>query len=163
MPLHNSVSNKALGICGNEELRREGQYSPRCKKAVFRVEGLLTYTWIISEMNHPMLYSKRWFEESSVGVCHQVLRILTLWKMTLFWSEIPVFRPDLHTHFQTWPNLACLVRASEIVGKIPQFPAVLFSCFLSLRSRRSKGKGKGIRTRDRAREGGGRRGTPASW
>ena len=23
------------------------------KKAVFRGEGLLTYTWIISEMNHP--------------------------------------------------------------------------------------------------------------
>ena len=26
---------------------------PRGKKAVFRGEGLLTYTWIISETNHP--------------------------------------------------------------------------------------------------------------
>ena len=30
----------------NEELRRERQYRgvPRCKKAVFKVKGLLTYT-----------------------------------------------------------------------------------------------------------------------
>ena len=49
------TSNKALGIRGNEELRREGRYKgiPRCKKlkqklkeakAVFRGEELVTYT-----------------------------------------------------------------------------------------------------------------------
>ena len=43
------------GIWGNEELRWEGQYRGilRGKKAVFRGEGLLIYTWIITEMNHP--------------------------------------------------------------------------------------------------------------
>ena len=35
-----------LGNIRNEELRREVQYRgiPRCKKAVFRWEGFLTYT-----------------------------------------------------------------------------------------------------------------------
>ena len=59
---HYSVSNKAVGIWGNEELRREGQYRgiPRGKKAVSRGEGLLTYAWITTEMNHPTLYFKQW-------------------------------------------------------------------------------------------------------
>ena len=60
-PTTPAVSNKAMGIWGNEEIRREGQYRGivRCKKALFSGEGLLTCTWIITKMNHPTLY-KRW-------------------------------------------------------------------------------------------------------
>ena len=74
------------------------------------MEGLLTYTWIITEMNHPTLYSKRWlwwhdlhtapdprrrgyYWEFLVGVCRPVLQILSL-----------NFRPKnviFHTCFQT--------------------------------------------------------------
>ena len=55
---HNSVSNKALGIWGlNEELRREGQCDAQKQYLGARD---YSHTWIITEMSHPTLYSKRW-------------------------------------------------------------------------------------------------------
>ena len=44
---------KALGIWGNEEPRREGQYRgiPWCKKKVFSGEGLLTYRYANNNQN----------------------------------------------------------------------------------------------------------------
>ena len=40
----------------NEELRREGEYKGilQCEKAVFRGEGLLTFSWILTKINRPL-------------------------------------------------------------------------------------------------------------
>ena len=56
---HNSVSNnKALGIWGlNEELRRESQCNAQKQYLGARD---YSHTWIITDMSHPTLYSKRW-------------------------------------------------------------------------------------------------------
>ena len=129
-----------------------GQYRGilRCKKAVFRVGGrgvgLLTYTWIITEMNHPTLYSMRWLWwhdihpapdlrggyswEFLVGVCCPVPRILTLFQTKNYHFPHPFSDQisKIHTNFQTWSTLAL------DGGGDSQFPPVLFSCSRFLNS-----------------------------
>ena len=150
---HYSVSNKALGIWGNEELRREGQYRgiPRCKKAVFKGEGLLTYTWIITEMNHPTSYSKGWF--MMIWSVHPApdppggggVLLGNLGEGEPPCSPNPVHISDqkchfphpfsaqiskIHTHFQSWPNLACS-RFSDSGGDSPVSARFIFVFALS--------------------------------
>ena len=142
----------------NEKLRREGQYRgiPRCKIAVFTVEGWLTYTWIIYEMNHPTLYSKRWLWWHDLHPAPDPRRGVLLWilgvggppvspNLTPFQTQkcrFPNSFSDqiskIHTHFQTWPNLACS-RLSITRGD-SQFPPALFSCsrFLIQRTQLSR-------------------------
>ena len=120
---------------------------PWCKKAVFRMHGLLIYTWIITQMNHPTLHSKRWlwwhdlypapdpgegyFWEFLVGVCHLVLQILTLFQtkkchFPLWFSDIS----KIHTYFQAWSHLACS-RLSDSWGDSPVFSRFIFVFMLS--------------------------------
>ena len=110
---HNSVSNKALGIWGlNEELRREGQCRA-FRGAQKQYLGGRDYsrTWIITEMSHPTLYSKRWLwwhdlhpaPDPRTGVLLGILGggvvpgspnpdLIADQKMSF---STPVFRPDL--------------------------------------------------------------------
>ena len=106
---HNSVSNKALGIWGlNEELRRESQCDAQKQYLGARD---YSHTWIITEMSHPTLYSKRWlwspdlqpapdprwgyYWEFLVRVWCPVLRILTLLETKKLSFSTPFFRLDL--------------------------------------------------------------------
>ena len=123
MPLFRLIYNLALRIWGNEELRWEGQYRgiPRCKKAVFRWEGLLTYTWIITEMNHPTWFTPcpRPLEGGTPGN--------SLWGCAARFSKSwPYFRPKnviFHTRLQT-----------RSLKSIPIFNRLaLFSLFQALR------------------------------
>ena len=143
---HYSVSNKAVGIWGNEELRREGQYRgiPRGKKAVSRGRDYspmreyqpkwIIQRYILSNDYHDMIYTLLltpgggYFWEFLVGVCRLVLQILTLSQTKK--CHFPHWFSDqiskIHTHFQTWSNLACSGLSDS--GGDSQFPPFLFSC-----------------------------------
>ena len=120
---------------------------PRCTKAVLNGEGLLTYVNNNrTESSNLTLYSKRWlwwhdlhpapeprrggyYWEFLVGVLRPVLWIPTLFqiKKCHFPHQFSDQISKIHTHFRTWPNLACSRLGSQIVGESPQFSLVLFS------------------------------------
>ena len=102
-----------------------------------------SHMWIITEMNHPTLYSKRWlwwrdlhpapdpwrrgyYWEFLVGVCRPVLQILNLNFPHLFSDKIS----KIHTLFRIWPNLACF-RLSDSWGDCPVFSYFIFVFALS--------------------------------
>ena len=99
-------------------------------------------------MSHPTLYSKRWlwwhdlhpapdprrgyYWEFLVGVWCPVLRILTLLqtKKCHFPHPFSDQISKIHTHFRTWPNLACS-RLSDSWGDSPVFSRFIFVFSLS--------------------------------
>ena len=134
-------SNKALGIWGlNEELRdAQKQY----------LGGRdYSHTWIITEMSHPTLYSKRWLWWHDLHPAPNPLMVVLLG--ILDWGVVPGSpNPDLiagqkisfSTRFQTrslksipffwtWPNLACS-RLSDSWGDFPVFSRFIFVFALS--------------------------------
>ena len=92
---------------------------------------------------NPMLYSKRWlwwhdlhpapdprreyYWEFLVGLCCPILQILTLFQTKKCYFPHPFSDQisKLHTHFRTWPSLACS-RLSDS-WETPQFSPLLFS------------------------------------
>ena len=127
MGCHNSVSNKALGIWGlNEELRREGQcLAFRDAQKQYSGGRDYSHTWIIAEMSNPTLYSKRWLwchdlhpaPDSRRGVLLGILgggvvpgspnHDLIADQKCHFPHPFSDQISKIHTHFRTWPNLAC--------------------------------------------------------
>ena len=88
---------ETLGIWGNEETWREGQYRGilRCKKAVCRKEGLLTYMWIITEIYPPTLYSKRYDDFfSSIYIFYKpFILYYKIWRWRCYlWNKYQVTR-----------------------------------------------------------------------
>ena len=109
-----------------------------------------SHTWIITEMSHPTIYFKLWLWWHDLhpapdprrvvllgilggGWC-AVLRILTLLQTKKCYFPHPFSEQisKIHTHFRTWPNLACST-LSDSWGDSPVF-SVLFSCSRFLNS-----------------------------
>ena len=99
-------------------------------------------------MSHPTLYSKRWLRWHDLhpapdprrvvllgilggGWC-AVLRILTLLQTKKCYFPHPFSEQisKIHTHFRTWPNLACS-RLSDSWGDSPVFSRFIFVFALS--------------------------------
>ena len=125
-----------------------------CKTAVFRGERLLTYTWIITKMNHDQRYlilsnvygdmiytlvltlQRGYSWEFLFGVCYLVLQILILFQ-TKKWHFPHPFSDQISricTHFQAWPNFACS-RLSDSGRDAPVSSCFIFTFVLSQFSR----------------------------
>ena len=123
---------------------------PRCTKAVLNGEGLLTYVnnnW--TESSNLTLYSKRWLWWHDLHPAPEPLRGVLL---GILGRGVPPgsLNPDLisdkkkchfphqfsdqiskiHTHFRTWPNVACS-RLSDSWGDSPVFSNFIFVFALS--------------------------------
>ena len=68
-----------------------------------------------------------YYWEFLVGVCHPVLRILSLFQTKKY--HFPQVFSDqiskIHTHFRTWPNLT-YSRLSDSLGDSPVFTRFIF-------------------------------------